>query len=151
MLLFIFSVLFYTFPVPAKEKLNGDGHNLRMTTNYFKIIKSTMNGEIKYILRNVYLNLSIFYGHMFTLFYKSVMDIHLRKSLKFSGAVVYTEENTQQSTGSFGSENLNEDSNLSYADNSEPSENNENSASFFQDSNDTDSQMRVCEFCCWFF
>ncbi|CAG5120123.1 unnamed protein product [Candidula unifasciata] len=56
------------------------------------------------------------------------------------GTVVYTEENTQQSTGSFGSENLNEDSNLSFPENSEHSE---HTTEFSHDSNDADPQMRV--------
>lgn len=56
------------------------------------------------------------------------------------GTVMYTEENTQQS---FGSENLNEDSNLSFAENSEHSEHNENTTEFSPDSNDADPQMRV--------
>uniref|UniRef100_A0A0B7AHM4 Uncharacterized protein n=1 Tax=Arion vulgaris TaxID=1028688 RepID=A0A0B7AHM4_9EUPU len=56
------------------------------------------------------------------------------------GTVVYTEENTQQSTGSFGSENLNEDSNLSFP---EISEHSEHTTEFSHDSNDADPQMRV--------
>uniref|UniRef100_A0A0B7AI20 Uncharacterized protein n=1 Tax=Arion vulgaris TaxID=1028688 RepID=A0A0B7AI20_9EUPU len=56
------------------------------------------------------------------------------------GTIVYTEENTQQS---FGSENLNEDSNLSFAEHSEPSEHNENTTEFSHDSNDADPRMRV--------
>lgn len=55
---------------------------------------------------------------------------------------MYTEENTQQS---FGSENLNEDSNSSFPEHSEHSEPNENTTEFSHDSNDADPQMRVGE------
>lgn len=59
-----------------------------------------------------------------------------------NGSSVYTEENTQQSTGSFGSnsENLNEDSNMSFP---EQSESNTVPDSFSQDSNDADPEVRV--------
>ncbi|GFR81738.1 B-cell CLL/lymphoma 7 protein family member B [Elysia marginata] len=60
-----------------------------------------------------------------------------------NGSVVYTEENTQQSMGSYGSDNLNEDSNMSFPEHSELSEHNENTAEFSHDSNDADPQMRV--------
>ncbi|KAK3797334.1 hypothetical protein RRG08_004693 [Elysia crispata] len=60
-----------------------------------------------------------------------------------NGSVVYTEENTQQSIGSYGSDNLNEDSNMSFPEHSELSEHNENAAEFSHDSNDADPQMRV--------
>nr|KAG5686099.1 hypothetical protein BaRGS_021351 [Batillaria attramentaria] len=54
---------------------------------------------------------------------------------------VYTEENTQQSTGSFGSnsENLNEDSNMSFPEQSESN----TMPEYSQDSNDADPEMRV--------
>ncbi|XP_059147701.1 B-cell CLL/lymphoma 7 protein family member A-like isoform X1 [Physella acuta] len=58
------------------------------------------------------------------------------------GNVVYTEESTQQSIGSFGSENLNDDSNMSFPENSEHSEHNDNTE-YSHDSNDADPQMRV--------
>ncbi|CAL1535314.1 unnamed protein product [Lymnaea stagnalis] len=58
------------------------------------------------------------------------------------GTVVYTEESTQQSIGSFGSENLNDDSNMSFPENSEHSEHNDNNE-YSHDSNDADPQMRV--------
>ncbi|KAH9512921.1 hypothetical protein Btru_037004 [Bulinus truncatus] len=58
------------------------------------------------------------------------------------GTVVYTEESTQQSMGSFGSENLNDDSNMSFPENSEHSEHNDNNE-YSHDSNDADPQMRV--------
>jgi len=57
-----------------------------------------------------------------------------------TGSVVFSEENTQQSTGSYGSEILNEDSNMSFPDNSENSPQNTNE--FSQDSNDTYPEMR---------
>lgn len=62
-----------------------------------------------------------------------------------NGSVVYTEENTQQSMGSYGSDNLNEDSNMSFPEHSELSEHNENTCTteFSHDSNDADPQMRV--------
>ena len=61
------------------------------------------------------------------------------------GSVVFSEENTQQSTGSYGSEILNEDSNMSFPDNSENSPQNTNE--FSQDSNDTYPEMREGIFC----
>lgn len=64
----------------------------------------------------------------------------------FSGNVVYTEESTQQSMGSFGSENLNDDSNMSFPENSEHSEHNDNTE-YSHDSNDADPQMRVGKCC----
>ncbi|KAK7455725.1 hypothetical protein BaRGS_00039465 [Batillaria attramentaria] len=58
-----------------------------------------------------------------------------------NGSSVYTEENTQQSTGSFGSnsENLNEDSNMSFPEQSESN----TMPEYSQDSNDADPEMRV--------
>ncbi|RUS78704.1 hypothetical protein EGW08_013525 [Elysia chlorotica] len=67
---------------------------------------------------------------------------HKRDSIA-NGSVVYTEENTQQSIGSYGSDNLNEDSNMSFPEHSELSEHNENTTEFSHDSNDADPQMRV--------
>ncbi|XP_005100628.1 BCL7-like protein isoform X2 [Aplysia californica] len=60
-----------------------------------------------------------------------------------SGSVVYTEETTQQSVGSYCSENLNEDSNMSFPDQSENSPHNENTNEFSHDSNDVYPEMRV--------
>lgn len=59
-----------------------------------------------------------------------------------TGNSVYTEENTQASTGSFGSnsEILNEDSNMSFPENSENT-----MPEYSQDSNDADPEMRVGE------
>lgn len=59
---------------------------------------------------------------------------------------MYTEENTQASTGSFGSnsENLNEDSNMSFPENSESN----TMPEYSQDSNDADPEMRVGELPC---
>ena len=45
--------------------------------------------------------------------------------------------------GSYGSDNLNEDSNMSFPEHSELSEHNENAGEFSHDSNDADPQMRV--------
>jgi len=61
------------------------------------------------------------------------------------GALVYTEEGTQQSTGSYGSENLNEDSNMSFPDHSEASPQNENTNEFSRDSSDAYPEMRVAK------
>ncbi|KAK7088048.1 B-cell CLL/lymphoma 7 protein family member A-like [Littorina saxatilis] len=62
-------------------------------------------------------------------------------STSSNGSAVYTEENTQASTGSFGSnsENLNEDSNMSFPENSESN----TVPEYSQDSNDADPEMRV--------
>jgi len=61
--------------------------------------------------------------------------------------VVYSEENTQQSTGSYGSENLNEDSNMSFpeapGESPHPHSHASGPADFSQDSNDTYPEMRV--------
>ena len=64
----------------------------------------------------------------------------------FAGSTVYTEENTQASTGSFGSnsENMNEDSNMSFPENSESN----TMPEYSQDSNDADPEMRVGKFLC---
>ena len=59
-----------------------------------------------------------------------------------AGSFVYSEENTQQSTGSFCSENMNEDSNMSFPDHSENSPHNENTQ-MSHDSNDAYPEMRV--------
>ena len=66
---------------------------------------------------------------------------HPSLAMYFAGTSVYTEENTQASTGSFGSnsENLNEDSNMSFPENSESN----TMPEYSQDSNDADPEMRV--------
>ncbi|XP_076452839.1 uncharacterized protein LOC143288345 [Babylonia areolata] len=68
-------------------------------------------------------------------------NVNKEFSASTNGSSVYTEENTQASTGSFGSnsENLNEDSNMSFPENSESN----TMPEYSQDSNDADPEMRV--------
>jgi len=64
------------------------------------------------------------------------------KSGNSRGSFMYSEENTQQSTGSYRSEDMNEDSNMSFPDHSENSPHNDNTQ-MSHDSNDAYPEMRV--------